>query len=118
MSEKTKIATDSGIQTRHLQRSNRGDTCIIQDTNYSAVLRTRRVMGNFRTNKKTPTTEMKIFLSKKIFSIEKEQRPDGKKGPFMNQLEIACGKIIVHQTIVVLISKLYLSPGHAPQIGY
>ena len=63
---------NSGIRTNHLRLPNRGDdtdTCIIQATNESAICaRIRlRVMGKIRKRKKTPTTELNIFLSKKNF---------------------------------------------------
>ena len=46
------------------------DICITQDTNHSADMKSLRVMGSFRKRKKTPTTELNIFLSEKNFSTE------------------------------------------------
>ena len=58
------------IRTHYLRLPSRidTDTCIIEDPNDSADLWNLRVMGSFRTKKKTPTTEL-IFFRRKVKNI-------------------------------------------------
>ena len=59
---------DSGIRTRPFWLPNPGEahTFVLVKV-LTALQESLRVIGNFRKRKKTPTTELNIFRSKKIF---------------------------------------------------
>ena len=62
---------DSGLPTHYLWLPNIGDAHAFVLFKVQTALQKRlRVMGNIRKRKKTPTTELKIFLLQKIFTTE------------------------------------------------
>ena len=64
---------NSGIRTRHLRLPNRGDTRHLYYTKHQRICRLvdSARHGQFQEKEKTPTTELNIFLSKKIFRRKK-----------------------------------------------